>query len=157
MESLVKHPKVHEGYLNQQALILLHQNRARETVPMLNKSLQMAPAYWKTLTYLGVTFKELGQHDKADNYLKHGLLASKKSPLPLFYLIDNAMASGNKVNAQDYTARLLAAFSVEMVQSFLKELRHDNQIPPISYTAISLSIKKHILEIDGNLPDFDYE
>ena len=117
----------------------------------------MAPAFWKTLTYLGVAFKELGQHAKADNYLKHGLLASKKSPLPLFYLIDNAMASGNKVNAQDYTARLLAAFSVGKVQSFLKELRHGNQIPPISYTAISLAIKKHILEIDGNLPDFDYE
>jgi len=157
MELLVKHPKVHEGYLNQQALILLHQNKAREAVPMLNKSLQMAPAYWKTLTYLGVAFKELGEHEKADNYLKHGLLASKNSPLTLFCLIDNAMASGNKTDAQDYTARLLATFSVGMIQSFLKELRHDNQIPPISYTAISLSIKEHILEMGGHLPDFDYE
>jgi len=51
----------------------------------------------------------------------------------------------------------LATFSVGMIQSFLKELRHDNQIPPISYTAISLSIKEHILETGGKLPDFDYE
>jgi len=157
MELLVKHPKVHEGHLNQQALILLHQNRAREAVPILNRSLQMAPAFWRTLTYLGVAFKELGEHDKADNFMKHGLLASKTKPLPLFCLIDNAMASGNKKNAQDHTARLLATYSVGMIQSFLKELRYDNQIPPISYTAISLSIKEHILETGGKLPNFDYE
>jgi len=157
MELLVKHPKVHEGHLNQQALILLHQNRAREAVPILNRSLQMAPAFWRTLTYLGVAFKELGEYDKADNYLKQGLLTSKKSSLPLFCLIDNAMASANKKNAQDYTTRLLATFSEGIIQSFLKEIRHDNQIPPISYTAISLSIKEHILKTGGKLPDFDYE
>jgi len=157
MELLVKHPKVHEGHLNQQALILLHQNRALEAVPVLNKSLRMAPGFWRTLTYLGIAFKELGDYDKADNYLRHGLLASKNSPLPLLCLIDNAMASGNKKNTQDYTARLLATFTVGMVQSFLEKLRHDNHIPPISYKEISLAVKEHVLEIGGNLPELDYE
>ncbi len=73
----------------------------------------MAPAYWKTLTYLGVAFKELGEHEKADDYLKHGWLASNKNPLPLFCLIENAKSSNKENNAQDYTARLLAIFSLE--------------------------------------------
>ncbi len=36
---LVEHPKMHEGYLNLNALILLHQNRAAEALPMLDKVL----------------------------------------------------------------------------------------------------------------------
>jgi len=146
MTPLLTHRKVHEGYLNQQALILLHQNRAREARPILNKSLQMAPAFWKTLTYLGLTYRDLGEHEKADTYLRHGWLVSNKHPLPLFCLIDNALAAGNRKNVQDYIARLLHTYPEEKIQSFLNRLRHDNHLPPISYAAVSAAIKEHSVQ-----------
>ena len=156
MELLVKHPKVHEGYLNQQALILLHQNRVREAVPVLNKSLQMAPAHWKTLTYIGVALKELGEHEKADIYLKHGWLASNKNPLPLFCLIENAQSSNNKKNTRDYTARLFGTFSVERIQSFLDKILHDNHLPPLSYTIVSAALKKYIADNNEDIAIIDF-
>ena len=146
MQALVNHPKVHEGYLNQQALILLHQNRAPEAVTILNQALEMAPGFWRTLIYLGVAFNQLGYHEKAEMFLKRGLMTSQDNPLALFCLIDNAIKADSPSNTRGYIAQLSQSFPLEKIRTFMKRAEHDNHLPPMSHTAISAAVHDHMLE-----------
>ena len=146
MQALVSHPKVHEGYLNQQALILLHQNRALEAVPILNQALEMAPGFWRTLIYLGVAFNKLGDHEKADMFLKQSMVITKDNPLALFCLIDNAIKAGNPSIAHDYVSQLFQYFNLENIQAFMKRAGHDNHLPPMSHAAVSVAIHDYMIE-----------
>ena len=140
MASLVSGPKVHEGYLNQQALILLHQHRALEAVTLLKRSFEMAPRFWRTLVYSGVAFNELGYHDKAEWFLNRGKALAGDNPLPLFCLIDNALKAGKPSGAREYLEQLFMSFSAKAIHVFVERLRHDNHLPPISYPMVSEAV-----------------
>ncbi|MBT8373348.1 MAG: hypothetical protein KJN80_00380, partial [Deltaproteobacteria bacterium] len=60
--------------------------------------------------------------------------------------IENSMKAGNIKNAERYTDRLLASFSLIAVRDQLMRSLHDNLLLPISKQLIIEIISKKILE-----------
>jgi len=136
--------KVHEGYLNLKAFILIRQGNFGEAVPYLERSLSLVPQFQTTLLYLGTAFNLSGNHAKAEQFLKKAHNAPPLSPLPMVCLVDNGLRAGNMDQAIYYAESLIGLFDTEVIRKSLALYRHNNLVPPMMLTDISRIINERL-------------
>ncbi|NNL41872.1 MAG: tetratricopeptide repeat protein, partial [Desulfobacterales bacterium] len=145
-DKLVSIAENHEGYLNIKGFILIKQKKPNEAIKYLQQSLRLAPNFKTTLLYMGAALSLSGEYSRADRFLRRANNIPPESIMPLFCLIENSMKAGNIKNAERYTDRLLASFSLIAVRDQLMRSLHDNLLLPISKQLIIEIISKKILE-----------
>ncbi len=129
--------KVHEGYLNLKAFILIRQGHPEKAIPYLQKSLLLEPNFQTTLIYLGTAHNLAGHHEKAEKILENALNTPPLNLLPLVCLMDNSLRSGNKDRASRYADLAARMYADATIRNFFEKNRKNNLIPPLLLTDIS--------------------
>ena len=81
--------------------LLLQQDKNKESVPALDKAIQLNPNYYKPYVFRGIAYKELGNANQAEK----DLIASQTllpTQMASFYLGDINAAKGNRGAAATY-------------------------------------------------------
>jgi len=144
-DKLVSITESHEGYLNIKGFILLKQKKPDEAIKYFQKSLRLAPNFKTTLMYMGDALSLSGEYSRADWFLRRAKNIPPESIMPFFCLIENSIKAGNIQDAERYTERLLASFSIIAVKDQLIRISHDNLLLPVS-SELTEMISKKIME-----------
>ena len=128
---------VHEGYLNQKALILIHQEQPLKAIPYLEKSLALEPYFQTTLLYLGMAYNLAGHHKKAEQVLEKALNTPPSNLLPLVCLMDNSLRSGASKRGMYYAGRAIRMYDGNTIRNSLEKYYNNNLIPPLLHADIS--------------------
>ncbi|MCD4720277.1 MAG: tetratricopeptide repeat protein [Desulfobacula sp.] len=145
-DKLVSITENHEGYLNIKGFILLKQKKSDEAIKYFQKSLRLAPNFKTTLMYMGAALSLSEEYSRADWFLRRANNIPHESIMPLFCLIENSIKAGFFQDAERYTERLLASFSIIAVKDQLIRISHDNLLLPVSSELITEMISKKIME-----------
>jgi len=119
-------------YQNLKGFVLLKQKRAEDALPYFKKCLKLDPNYRKALINIGTAFSSMGEHERAEWFLKIADARYPRDVLVLLWLIEVNLRAGDKGDAEQYMNKLFASVHINGLVSAAERLFEGNLMVPIS-------------------------
>jgi len=142
---------VRHEYYNIKGFILLWQERPEKALPYFRKALSLAPNNSSILYNMGVALSLMGKYKNAQWFLHRAVQNSPGAMVVLFSQIENSLRAGDVSDAEKYTERLFALFSLKSIQTKLKTILKDYHSAPVSQELIAPIIKKKLIEMSKKI------
>jgi protein O-mannosyl-transferase len=149
IDPLLSSAKVHEGYLNLKAIILIRQGRAGKAIPYLEKSLHLEPYFQTTLLYMGMAHNLTGEHATAEQILLKARSVPPANLLPILCLVDNSLRAGAMDKAMYYVDSIGSLYQPDMVGKNLAAYQQDGLAPPLKFTEITRMLSQRLPGFKG--------
>ena len=146
IDLLLENNNNNPDYNNLKGLILLWQNRAKESVPYLTKALLLAPHDQSILLNAGVSLSMTGQSQKANYFLNLASQNCPKDMIVLLALIENTLKVGKINDAKVYTDQLINSFNTEDIKATVEKLSNFFAAAPISKEIVAPWLEKTLSE-----------
>ncbi len=141
VEILVQHKQDHPKFLNLKGHILIKLNRPQEALQYFREALRSAPEHRNTLLNLGVAYKAIGDHAKADWFLTRADQLYPDDTMIILRLVENALIAGKHSDAERYWGRLFEKNSVLAIARLLNSLPNQARMLPIEHDRLMQSLK----------------
>ncbi len=142
---------VRHEYYNIKGFILLWQERPEKALPYFRKALSLSPNNSNVLLSMGVALSLMGEYKNAEWFLQRAAKNSPEDIVVLFSQIENSIRAGDTSNAEKYTEKLFALFSLKSIQAKLITISDDYHSAPVSKELIAPIIKKKLMEISKEI------
>jgi Tfp pilus assembly protein PilF len=118
----------HPEYLNTKGFILMKQKRFEDALPFFVKSLQLYPANKKALINRGACLTLLGEQRAAEWALRWAHTRYPREILPLLWLIETNLKTGDTEDSDLFLYRLLDRVQIDDLISILKRRPEDKLV-----------------------------
>jgi len=143
---LLEHDNGHPKFLNLKGHILIKLNRPQEALRCFRDALRSSPNNRNALLNLGVGYKDIGDHKKADWLLRWAAQLYSNDTMILLRLIENALLAENQSNVNRYVGRLLERKSVAAIERIIQRLPNETRLLPIDDNLLMQAIKAYIAQ-----------
>lgn len=143
-EILLKNDNGHPKFLNLKGHILIKLNHPQEALRCFRDALRSSPNNRNALLNLGVGYKVIGNHKKADWLLRWAAQLYPNDTMILLRLIENALLAENQSDVDRYVGRLLERKSVAAIQRIIKSLPYETRLLPIDHELLMRAIKVYL-------------
>lgn len=114
---------------------------------LFKRNLQNAPYHPGNLLNYGVSLGKTGRYDLAGVFLEKAYTMGDGGIVAQFFLIENALMSGNDMELKRQMARLMRSYDVHRILTALRRVKDDSLSPPIKYEMVLDAIKKELQAI----------
>ena len=133
-------------FLNIGGLILLRQEKPEAALWSFQQAMKISAVKEKYFFNLGVALSRAGYYNRARWFLE---LSSKAAPDDikiLFSLLENSIRQENQQKTIDVAKKIIRRFSVDYIESNLKNMENDYRIVPVSTELIAPAIHRQLRE-----------
>lgn len=135
----------HADYRNLKGNILMWRQQPEAALSQFRKALALADNKAQTFIGIGAALSAMGHFRQANWFLRLAHKAFPDAIVPLFLLIENALAADNSIAVDGWVERLLSDHSLPTITHWLQRLPTYYQMPPVSAWRIAAPIQERIL------------
>jgi len=144
MVSLVSQGKSTWNELNLMGFILLKQDYLEDALEYFRRANLLSSQNPMIFINIGVTLSKMGQYRKANWFLKQANQLAKENIMPLLFLMDNHIKTGNRGAMNTDVDELLKNFNIEYILGILQQHDTNHSLASISSKAISSFIAENL-------------
>ena len=144
MVSLASQGKSTWNELNLMGFIMLKQNYFEDALEYFRRANLLSSQNPMIFINIGVTLSKMGQYQKASWFLKQANQLAKENIMPLLFLMDNHIKTGNRDAINADVDELLKNFNIEYILGTLQQRDTNHSLPSISSKAISSFIAENL-------------
>jgi len=133
-------------YLNLKGFVLLKKGKPRLAFPYFRKCLKLNPYYRKAMINIGTTLSSMGEHERAEWFLRVANARYPRDALVLSWLIEVNLRTGDKGDAEQYMNKLFASVHINGLVSVAERLFEHNLMVPISPELLTQGIARRLKE-----------
>ncbi len=152
IDLLLKKELKNENYLSLKGFILLKQNKIQSSIIWFKKGLRLSSANRDSLIYMGTAMGMIGKYDRGIWFLRQADSLYENDPIIMLCIADIHLKAGMKSKAAHFIDRFINAVGTNRMETFLKNLQHDNLAIPYSFERLLPFIAERIgrKTIDNN-------
>ncbi|UCH22571.1 MAG: tetratricopeptide repeat protein [Deltaproteobacteria bacterium] len=128
MDFLIARRSDHTEYLNLMGYILMKQGRFKEALPYFRRCLKQNPHTKKAMINRGACLNVLGEYRAAEWALRYAYAHYPQDILPVLWLIDTNVKTGDAVDIENYFNRLFKLVGVNELVAILEKRAEDNLV-----------------------------